>query len=182
VLDDDTGDAGARPVELLLVAQAGCTGFDVISSLREGRQVVTRYEVSVTAEQRDEAQPAIYTRAVVLHEVEGPALDEEVLRRAIYVSATKYSSVAAMLSAGTVEIHHRYRIVGPAGAHPIEAEVMVTGPHADPDALGQPQASGAARAGSCSSSCSSARSPSPAPRARLGAAGRRRSALPPAAS
>jgi putative redox protein len=144
VMDDDTGDAGARPVELLLVAQAGCTGFDVISSLHEGGQVVTRYEVSVMAEQREEAQPAIYTRAVVLHEVEGPALDEEVLRRAIYSSATRYSSVAAMLSAGTVEIHHRYRIVGPDGAHPIEAEVMVTGPQADPDALGQPQASGAA--------------------------------------
>jgi putative redox protein len=144
VLDDDPGDAGARPVELLLVGQAGCTAFDVISSLREVGQEVTRYQVSVTAEQRDEAQPAIYTRAVALHEVEGPAIDETVLRRAIYTSATKYSSVAAMLSAGTVEIHHRYRITGPDGVHPIEAEVMVTGPHADPDALEQPQAGGAA--------------------------------------
>ena len=52
VLDDDTGDAGARPVELLLVGQAGCTAFDVISSLRDAGQEVTRYQVSVTAEQR----------------------------------------------------------------------------------------------------------------------------------
>jgi hypothetical protein len=44
-----------------------------------------------------------------------------------------------MLSAGTVEIHHRYRILG--GAAPIEGEVVVTGPHADPDALGQRQPS-----------------------------------------
>jgi len=144
VLDDDPGDAGARPVEMLLVGQAGCTGFDVIGSLREQGQVVTRYEVTVTAEQRADPQPAIYTRAVVLHDVEGPAIDEAVLRRAIYVSATRYSSVTAMLSAGTVEIRHRYRIVGPDGAHPIEAEVLMTGPHADPDALGQPQESGAA--------------------------------------
>jgi putative redox protein len=144
VLDDDAGDAGPRPVEMLLVGQAGCTGFDVISRLREEGQVVTRYEVSVTADQRDEAQPAIYTRAVVLHEVEGPALDEAALRHAIHISATKYSSVAAMLSAGTVEIHHRYRIVRPDAAEPLEGEVLVTGPHADPDRLGEPAPAGSA--------------------------------------
>lgn len=136
VLDDVDGDAGPRPVEMLLVGQAGCTGFDVLSSLRAGGQLVTRYEVSVTADQRDEAQPAIFTRAVVLHIVEGPAVDEELLRRAIYVSATKDSSVGAMLSAGTVEIQHRYRIVRPDGIGPIEGNVVVTGPKADPDALG----------------------------------------------
>ena len=56
------------------------------------------------------------------------------------------SVVAAMLSAGTVEIHHRYRILGSGGVAPIEGEVMVTGPKADPDAMGkrQPQSSGAA--------------------------------------
>ncbi|MGA3029432.1 MAG: OsmC family protein [Candidatus Limnocylindrales bacterium] len=139
VLDDDAGDSGARPVEMLLVGQVGCTGFDVIGSLREAGQVVTRYEVAVTAEQRDEAQPAIYTRAIVMHEVEGPSPDEQQLRRAIYESATKYSSVAAMLSASTVEIHHRYRIVRP-GVAPIEGEVLVTGPNADPDRLGESSA------------------------------------------
>jgi putative redox protein len=144
VLDNDEGDTGPRPVELLLVGQAGCTGFDVISNLQEAGQVVTRYEVSVTADQRDEAQPAIFTRAVVLHAVEGPALDEAALREAIWESATKYSSVAAMLSAGTVEIHHRYRIARPGTTEPIEGEVLVTGPHADPDRLGEPRPSGSA--------------------------------------
>jgi hypothetical protein len=43
-----------------------------------------------------------------------------------------------MLSAGTVEMHHRYRIVRPDAADPIEGEVLVTGPHADPDRLGEP--------------------------------------------
>jgi putative redox protein len=90
----------------------------------------------VSAEQRN-GQPAIYTRADVVHIVQGPAVDEAAMRRAIELSATKYCSVAAMLSAGTVEIHHRYRIVGPDGAAPIEGEVMVSGPHADPDAPGR---------------------------------------------
>jgi len=132
VLDDSEGNAGPRPVELLLVGQAGCTAMDVMSILQKKRQDVTRYEVSVSAEQRD-SNPAIYTRADVVH------IDEAAVRRAIELSATKYCSVAAMLSAGTVEIHHRFRIVLPDGAAPIEGEVLVTGPHADPDAMGKPQ-------------------------------------------
>ena len=86
----------------------------------------------MSAEQRD-SQPAVFTRADVVHIVEGPAVGEPSVRRAIDLSATKYCSVAAMLSAGTVEIHHRYRIVGPDGAAPSEGEVMVSGSHADPD-------------------------------------------------
>jgi putative redox protein len=134
VLDNVEGDAGPRPVEMLLAGQAGCTGMDVISILQKKRLTVTRYEVAVTAEQRDR-QPATFTRADVVHIVEGPTVDEASVRRAIELSATKYCSVAAMLSAGTVEIHHRYRIVGAAGIAPIEGEVMVTGPNADPDNL-----------------------------------------------
>jgi putative redox protein len=140
VLDDADGNAGPRPVEMLLVGQVGCTGMDVISILHKKRQTVTRYEVSVSAEQRDDRQPAIYTRADVVHLLDGPDLDEAAVRRAIELSATKYCSVAAMLSAGTVEIHHRYRILG--GAAPIDGEVVVTGPDADPDALGQARPSG----------------------------------------
>ncbi len=123
---------------MLLVGQAGCTGMDVMSILQKKRQSVTSYEVSVTAEQRD-GQPAVYTRADVVHVVTGPAVDETAVRRAIELSATKYCSVAAMLSAGTVEIHHRYRIYGTAGMPPIEGEVLVAGPHADPDTLANPK-------------------------------------------
>jgi putative redox protein len=148
VVDNAEGNAGPRPVELLLAGQVGCTGMDVISILQKKRQVVTRYEVSVSAEQRD-GQPAVFTRADVVHIVEGPAVEEAAVRRAIELSATKYCSVAAMLSAGTVEIHHRYRIIGAAGTVAIEGEVMVTGPNADPDAIGAP-AVGAAAVGATS--------------------------------
>ena len=144
VLDDADGDAGPRPVEMLLVGQAGCTGMDVISILQKKRQAVTRYEVSVKAEQRD-GQPAVFTRADVLHIIEGPALDEAAVRRAIELSANKYCSVAAMLSAGTVEIHHSYRILGPDGTAPIEGEVLVSGPRAQVAGMDQSEPAGAAR-------------------------------------
>jgi putative redox protein len=136
VLDDKAGDAGPRPAELVAVAHAGCTAMDVISILQKKRQDVTRYEVTVEALQRDDP-PSIFTRADVIHSVEGPAVDEAAVRRAIELSAVKYCSVGATLSAGPVEVHHRYRIVSPEGAAPIEGEVLVTGPNGDPDALGK---------------------------------------------
>lgn len=37
VMDNAEGDAGARPSELLVVAQAGCTAMDVVSVLRKKR-------------------------------------------------------------------------------------------------------------------------------------------------
>ena len=140
VLDNREGNRGPRPSEMLLVGQAGCTAMDVISILQKKRQEVSRYEVSVEA-QEHEGNPSYFTRFDVVHEVEGPAVEEAAVRRAVELSATKYCSVAAVLSAGTVEIHHRYRIVRPDLAAPIEGEVLVTGPHADPERLGtQPTA------------------------------------------
>ena len=135
IVDNAEGNTGPRPAELVVAAHAGCTAMDVLSILRKKRQVVTRYEVDVTAEQREPA-PNIFTSSVVTHVVEGPAIDEAAVRRAIELSAVKYCSVGATLSAGPVEVHHRYRIIGPEGADPIEGEVLVTGPNADPDALG----------------------------------------------
>ncbi len=131
VMDNKEGDQGARPMELVLVGQAGCTAMDVMSILQKKRQEVTAYQVSVTSEEH-EGNPSYFTRADIVHEVEGPALDEASVRRAIELSATKYCSVAAMLAAGTVELHHRYRITGPS-SQPIEGEVIVVGPHADPE-------------------------------------------------
>ncbi len=137
VLDNKEGDAGPRPMEMILVGQAGCTAMDVISILQKKRQEITGYEVSVDAEEH-EGNPSYFTRADILHKVEGPAVDEAAVRRAIELSATKYCSVAAILSSGVMELHHRYRISGPNLPEPIEGEVLVTGPHADPDRLGQP--------------------------------------------
>ena len=41
---------GIRPMEMLLIGLAGCTGFDVVSILKKGREAVTGCEVEVEAE------------------------------------------------------------------------------------------------------------------------------------
>jgi putative redox protein len=122
VLDSGAGDGGMRPAELVPVALAGCTAFDVISILRKKRQPVTRYEVRATGTQRDDPQPAIFTRIDVLHIVEGE-VDVAAVRRAIELSATKYCSVGSTLATGETEIHHAYLVRRP--GQPDETDEVV---------------------------------------------------------
>jgi len=124
------------PVETLCVSLAACSAMDVISIALKKRQDITRYEIQVQANQRDE-YPQIITWAEVTHVLEGPVVDEAAIRRAIELSATKYCPVNAMLSAGDTEVHHGYRIRN-TGATPSEAagEVVVTGPFRRPDVIG----------------------------------------------
>ncbi len=135
VMDDAAGDAGPRPAELLVVAQAGCTAMDVVSILRKKRQPFNRYEVRVVGEQRDEPAPQVFERIRIIHVVEGD-VDVEAVRRAIELSATRYCTVTANLASGVAEVHHAYVVRDGAGEEHY-GEVAVTGPNEHPDALGQ---------------------------------------------
>lgn len=124
------------PMETLPAMLAACSAMDVVSIAAKKRQRVTRYAIHVTAIQRDE-YPQVLTRVELVHEVEGPAIDEAAIRRAIELSATKYCPVNATISAGPTEVHHRY-IVRSTGDAPFEAsgEVIVTGPYRRADIVG----------------------------------------------
>jgi putative redox protein len=138
-LDNATGNAGMRPAELVPVALAACTAMDVISILRKKRQPVTAYEIRATGEQRDDAHPAVFVRADVVHVVDGPPeLDIEAVRRAIELSCTKYCSVGGTLATGVTEIHYSYLVRRP-GLPDATAEVLVEGPH---QAIAAPAAAG----------------------------------------
>ncbi len=137
VLDNGEGNTGPRPAEMLMVAQAGCTAMDVVSILRKKRQAFTRYEVRVAGEQRDDPAPHVYERVEVVHVIDGADVEVSAVSRAIELSATRYCTVTAMLSAGPAEIHHRYVIRREDGRPDESGEVIVTGPHADPDAPGR---------------------------------------------
>lgn len=127
-LDDTSGDTGARPAELIPLALAGCTAMDVISILRKKRQDVTRYEVRASALQADDA-PAAFLRIDVIHDVEGPEIDVEAVRRAIELSATRYCAVGATLATGMTEIHHRFLVHDGIGGR-ASGEVIIMGPDA----------------------------------------------------
>ena len=135
VMDNAEGDSGPRPAELLVVALAGCTAMDVVAILRKKRQAFTRYEVRVSAEQRDDPPPHVFTRMRIVHVVDGP-VEIEAVGRAIVLSATRYCTVTGNLASGVTEIHHAYLVHGADGEDHY-ADVVVTGPGESPDALGE---------------------------------------------
>jgi putative redox protein len=69
-------DEGFRPMEMLLVGLAGCTGMDVISILRKEREPVAGYEVHVTGV-RAEAHPMVFVEITVEHIVTGDHIQAE---------------------------------------------------------------------------------------------------------
>ena len=128
VLDNEQGDTGPRPAELVPVAVAACTAMDVITILRKKRQDVSRYSVEAVGEQTEDSEPHVFTRLDILHVVEGPELDIDAVRRSIELSATRYCSVGGTLATGVTEIRHRYLVRTHQGEQ--SGEVIVTGPHA----------------------------------------------------
>jgi len=90
-------NSGFRPIELLLVGLAGCTGMDVISILEKKRQKVTRFEVHVNGE-RSAEHPKVFTDIQIEYEVAGVDIDPAAVARAVELSETKYCAVSAMLA------------------------------------------------------------------------------------
>lgn len=100
---------GFRPMELLLVGLAGCTGMDVISILRKKRQQVTAYEVHVTGV-RAEDHPMVFVEITVEHIITGQHLQASAVERAIALSEGRYCGAGAMLGK-VAHLTHTYRLV-----------------------------------------------------------------------
>ena len=101
--------SGFEPLELLAVALGGCTALDVIAILRKKRQAVTGYRLRVATRQAVD-HPKVYTHFVVLHIVQGRALDPRAVARAVELSALKYCPVSSML-AHAAQVVHQFRII-----------------------------------------------------------------------
>lgn len=104
-------NAGASPMELVLMSLAGCSGMDVLSVMRKKRQPVQGLEV-VAHGQRSETYPRVYTQIQLEYICTGAGIDPGALVHAIELSRDRYCPVWAMLRP-TVEITYSYRIVTP---------------------------------------------------------------------
>ncbi|MBI5961054.1 MAG: OsmC family protein [Chloroflexi bacterium] len=87
---------GVGPMDLLLVALAGCTGMDVISILRKKQQDITGFEVQVEGLRADE-HPRTWKEIWVKFVVTGHNVDPAAVERAIELSRDKYCGVSATL-------------------------------------------------------------------------------------
>jgi len=94
VVDGDKKTANS-PMELVLIALCGCTGYDVASILTKKREPFTSLEVSAEAERATEP-PTVFTQIKVIYRV-GGNVSRKAMEDAVRLSKEKYCSVSAML-------------------------------------------------------------------------------------
>jgi putative redox protein len=94
VVDGDR-KTGNSPMELVLIALCGCTGYDVASILGKKREPFTSIEVRAEAE-RAATPPTVYTEIRLVYRV-GGNVSHKAVEDAVRLSEEKYCSVAAML-------------------------------------------------------------------------------------
>lgn len=102
IVDGEQPAAGVKPMQMLLIALASCTAFDVVDIMAKKRQPLARYRIEVIGEQA-EAYPRRYTQITLVHYGSGPQVTEAALARSADLSRTKYCSVSASLNAEIVD-------------------------------------------------------------------------------
>ncbi|HEU4416868.1 MAG TPA: OsmC family protein [Candidatus Angelobacter sp.] len=110
ILDGPATNTGPKPIELVAVALAGCTAFDVATILRSKKHKrISAYEVSVEAEQQ-QFPPQVISKVRIHHSIKGDELDAKSVEDAIELSEVKYCSVGAIVRQSGAEIVTTYAI------------------------------------------------------------------------
>ncbi len=100
--------AGLKPSDLLLLAVASCSTYDVVMILAKQREPLEDLEVTCTGEQ--ESDPPYQFTSIHLHyKAKGPVSPKK-LERAIQLSEEKYCSVTNTLKS-SVKITSDYEVV-----------------------------------------------------------------------
>jgi putative redox protein len=106
---DPENAVGLKPTDLLMLALASCSAVDLVRILAKQRQNVSGLEISVRGEQVPDA-PWRFTRMHVTYRVQGRALKEDGVRKAVELAEGKYCAVAASLQP-QVTINHSIELV-----------------------------------------------------------------------
>jgi len=89
-------NAGARPMELLLMGLAGCSAIDVVLILQKQRQRIDEFRITVEGDRAADVTPAPFEDIRLHYYLKGD-ISEEKARRAIDLSMDKYCSATAQL-------------------------------------------------------------------------------------
>jgi putative redox protein len=96
VVVDGDSTAGSSPMELVLIALCGCTGYDVASILQKKREPFTAVEVTAEGEKAPDP-PRVFTQIKLTYRVAGK-VSRKAVEDAVRLSKEKYCSVSAMLN------------------------------------------------------------------------------------
>ncbi|MFD2245566.1 OsmC family protein [Pontibacter ruber] len=89
-------NAGARPMELMLMGLGGCSAIDIIQILKKQRQQIDSFDITVKGERVEGEVPSVFKSIHIHFALSGP-LDEQKVQRAVELSLEKYCSVAFIL-------------------------------------------------------------------------------------
>ncbi len=90
-------NAGARPMEMILMGLGGCSAIDIILILQKQKQEITDFRIHIDGDREPNAVPSIFTNIRIHYALSGN-LDEQKVKRAIDLSMDKYCSVSAILN------------------------------------------------------------------------------------
>ncbi len=102
-------NSGPQPMEMLLVALAGCSGMDILSILRKKRQEISGYELRIHG-MRAEEHPKVFLDITLEHIFTGHNIRPEAVERAIELTEERYCGASAMLGK-TATIGHTFSII-----------------------------------------------------------------------
>lgn len=94
-IDATEGGEGAKPADLLPIALAACTAYDVVNILRKQRQDLRELEARIESEQDPDA-PWTFRKISVIYTARG-GVDPIKAAKALALSEEKYCSVSATL-------------------------------------------------------------------------------------
>jgi putative redox protein len=97
VIVDGDAVAGPAPMQVLLLAAAGCTAADVVLILQKMRVTLEQLSVEGVGVRRDE-EPRRYTSIRFRFAMRGVGLDAAKAERAVVLSLEKYCSVVHSLA------------------------------------------------------------------------------------
>jgi putative redox protein len=114
------GKPGIGPMQLLLVAIAGCTGDDIVSILHKKHTKIADFQIHVTGK-RALDYPKIWTHIHISYIFWGLDIKPVDVEKAIDLSINKYCSVGIMLGK-SAEITSGYQILLPGESIKVKEE------------------------------------------------------------
>lgn len=99
-------NAGARPMELLLMGLGGCTAIDVILILKKQRQIVEDFQIRVQGDREkiEGTEKTPFRQINIQFELKGQ-IDGAKALKAIQMSMDKYCSATAQLEPSSTITH-----------------------------------------------------------------------------
>ena len=109
VLSGDDPAIGVKPSQMLLVALAACTGYDVVEIMEKKRKPLSSLRIITTGEHGKD-YPRPFKTIHIKYIVTGDDITEKAVSQAISLSEEKYCSVAATLR-GVAKITTEFEIL-----------------------------------------------------------------------